>query len=226
MAGRSSAAGGCRGGEGISTPRPGRARLITGGLAVATLAGVSAYAFSGGDAVASAGGAVAGVGTLALAVGILLRFPIVVPWAVMFAGAGYVLARAHHSVVDGWAARRRRVAAPRRRARGVVDRERPPHPRRARARRAAVVDRGRARRRRRARQLRAGRRRGGVGDGRAAAHGSRRRRCGRRRRGRPAARQAGERSRRPEPAGPLTARSPSAARRPSRCGRSGRSRSR
>jgi hypothetical protein len=44
------------------------------------------------------------VGALALAAGILLRFPIVVPWAVMFAGAGYVLARAHHSVVDGWAA--------------------------------------------------------------------------------------------------------------------------
>jgi len=69
-----------------------------------TLAAVSAYAFSGSDTVASAGGALAGVGTLALAVGILLRFPIVVPWAVMFAGAGYVLARAHHSVVDGWAA--------------------------------------------------------------------------------------------------------------------------
>ena len=65
---------------------------------------MSAYAFSGGDPVASAGSAVAGVGTLALAVGILLRFPIVIPWAVMFVGAGYVLARAHHSVVDGWAA--------------------------------------------------------------------------------------------------------------------------
>jgi hypothetical protein len=69
-----------------------------------TLAGVTAYAFSGGDAVASAGGGLAAAGTVALAIGILLRFPIAIPWAVMLVGAGYVLARAHHSVVDGWAA--------------------------------------------------------------------------------------------------------------------------
>jgi hypothetical protein len=69
-----------------------------------TLAAVAAYAFSGGDAVASAGGAVAGVGALVLAAGILARFPVAVPWAVLLAGAGYVVARAHHSIVDGWAA--------------------------------------------------------------------------------------------------------------------------
>ncbi|HST13276.1 MAG TPA: hypothetical protein VLJ44_00325 [Gaiellaceae bacterium] len=69
-----------------------------------TLAAVTAYAFSGGDTVASAGGALAGVGTVALVAGLVLRFPIAVPWAVMFAGAGYVVSRAHHSVVDGWAA--------------------------------------------------------------------------------------------------------------------------
>ncbi len=69
-----------------------------------TLAAVAAYAFSGGDAVASAGGAVAGVGTLVLAAGVLVRFPVAVPWAVLLAGAGYVVARAHHSIVDGWAA--------------------------------------------------------------------------------------------------------------------------
>jgi hypothetical protein len=68
------------------------------------LAAVTAYAFSGGDTVASAGGAVAGVGTVALAAGLLLRFPVAIPWAVMLAGSGYVLARTHHSVVDGWAA--------------------------------------------------------------------------------------------------------------------------
>lgn len=65
---------------------------------------MSAYAFSGGDAVGSAGGSLAGVGAVVLAGGILLRFPTVVPWAVLFAGAGYVVARAHQSVVDGWAA--------------------------------------------------------------------------------------------------------------------------
>lgn len=69
-----------------------------------TLAGVTGYAFSGGDTVASAGGALAGLGTLALTLGLLLRFPAAVPWAVVFAGAGYVVARAHDSVVDGWAA--------------------------------------------------------------------------------------------------------------------------
>lgn len=69
-----------------------------------TLAAVSAYALSGGDTVASAGGGLAGAGTLALVAGLVLRFPIAVPWAVLFAGAGYVVARVHHSVADGWAA--------------------------------------------------------------------------------------------------------------------------
>lgn len=39
-----------------------------------------------------------------LAIGVLLRFSFPVPWGVLLAGAGYVLARAHHSAVDGWAA--------------------------------------------------------------------------------------------------------------------------
>jgi hypothetical protein len=65
---------------------------------------VTAYAFSGGDAVASAGGGLAAAGTIALAIGVLLRFSFAIPWAVMLVGTGYVLARAHHSVVDGWAA--------------------------------------------------------------------------------------------------------------------------
>jgi hypothetical protein len=69
-----------------------------------TLGVVTAYALSGGDTVASAGGGLAAAGTVALAIGVLLRFPFAIPWAVMLAGAGYVLARAHHSVVDGWAA--------------------------------------------------------------------------------------------------------------------------
>lgn len=69
-----------------------------------TLAAITAYSFSGGDTVASAGGALAGVGTVALAAAILLRFPFALPWAVLLAGAGYVLANANHSVVDGWAA--------------------------------------------------------------------------------------------------------------------------
>jgi hypothetical protein len=69
-----------------------------------TLAGVGAYAFSGGDTVASAGGALAGVGAVVLAAGIVLRFSAAIPWAVLLGGAGYVVARANHTVVDGWAA--------------------------------------------------------------------------------------------------------------------------
>lgn len=69
-----------------------------------TLAALTAYAFSGGDAVASAGGGLAAAGTLALVAGLLLRFPVAVPWAVLLVGAGYVVAHVHHSVVDGWAA--------------------------------------------------------------------------------------------------------------------------
>jgi hypothetical protein len=59
---------------------------------------------SGGDNAAFAGGAVAGAGAVALVVGLVLRLPFAVPWAVLLAGGGYVVARAHHSVADGWAA--------------------------------------------------------------------------------------------------------------------------
>ena len=65
---------------------------------------MTAYAFSGGDTVASAGGGIAAVGTAALVAGLVFRFPIAVPWSVLLVGAGYVLARIHHTVVDGWAA--------------------------------------------------------------------------------------------------------------------------
>jgi hypothetical protein len=65
---------------------------------------VTAYAFSGADIVAEAGGTLATAGTAALAAAILFRFSFAVPWALLLAGAGYVVARVHHSVADGWAA--------------------------------------------------------------------------------------------------------------------------
>jgi len=46
----------------------------------------------------------AGVGAVALVAGIVLRFPFAIPWSVLLVGSGYVLARVHHSVADGWAA--------------------------------------------------------------------------------------------------------------------------
>jgi hypothetical protein len=69
-----------------------------------TLTGVTAYAISGGDTVAFAGAAIAGVGAVALVAGIVLRLPFAIPWAMLLAGSGYVVARVHHSVADGWAA--------------------------------------------------------------------------------------------------------------------------
>jgi hypothetical protein len=65
---------------------------------------VAAYALSGADTVGFAGGTMAGVGTVALLAGIVLRFPFAIPWSVLLVGSGYVLARVHHSVADGWAA--------------------------------------------------------------------------------------------------------------------------
>ena len=68
------------------------------------LGAVTAYAALQGGRYASLGETVAGAGVVALAAGIALRLPLAVPWAVGLAGAGYVIGREHHAVVDGWAA--------------------------------------------------------------------------------------------------------------------------
>lgn len=43
-------------------------------------------------------------GLLALVAAVLVRLAPLIPWAVGLAGAGYVIGREHHRVVDGWAA--------------------------------------------------------------------------------------------------------------------------
>jgi hypothetical protein len=53
---------------------------------------------------ASLGETTAGLGAVAIAAGIVLRLPLAIPWGVGLVGGGYVVAREHHSVVDGWAA--------------------------------------------------------------------------------------------------------------------------
>jgi hypothetical protein len=50
------------------------------------------------------GGILASAGAVGLAAGIALRLSALVPWAVAFAGCGYVVGREGHRVVDGWAA--------------------------------------------------------------------------------------------------------------------------
>jgi hypothetical protein len=50
-------------------------------------------------------GAVAGGFGLALLVaGLVVRWPLTIPWSVLFAGGGYLLAREGNQSVDGWAA--------------------------------------------------------------------------------------------------------------------------
>lgn len=78
--------------------------MTTGVLGVAALAGVASYTATGGGSLASVGGALGAAGALLLAGGIAVRVTAVVPWAVAFAGIGYVVGREHHNVVDGWAA--------------------------------------------------------------------------------------------------------------------------
>jgi hypothetical protein len=104
MAGGRAAAGSARGGERIPSVRPARARLITGGGALAALAA------AGGDAVVHAGrftlpvGVVAACAAALLLAGLVLRRPLTIPWAVLLTGAAYLVGREGSSVVDGGAA--------------------------------------------------------------------------------------------------------------------------
>jgi hypothetical protein len=93
-----------RGGEVIQALRPARARLITALGALIALGGACAYA-------AATSGRLAPIafvsGTLAvalLALGIVLRWPSMIPWTIVLAGAGYLAAREGKELVDGWAA--------------------------------------------------------------------------------------------------------------------------
>lgn len=43
-------------------------------------------------------------GLALLVLGLVLRWPTTIPWAILFVGGGYLLARAGNAVVDGWAA--------------------------------------------------------------------------------------------------------------------------
>jgi hypothetical protein len=58
----------------------------------------------GSGALAAASEGVVGAGILILAIGLVFRFPLSIPWAILFAGAGYLLEREHHVAADGWAA--------------------------------------------------------------------------------------------------------------------------
>ena len=68
------------------------------------LAGAGAYATASGGRFA---GVALGATVLALALltlGLVLRWPTTIPWAIVIAAAGYIVTREGKDVVDGWAA--------------------------------------------------------------------------------------------------------------------------
>ncbi len=78
--------------------------MITGLGAVGTVAGIAAYTAAPGGTLPTVGGVVGGAGAVCLALGVVVRLPFAVPWGIWLAGVGYVVARVHHDVADGWAA--------------------------------------------------------------------------------------------------------------------------
>lgn len=48
--------------------------------------------------------AIGGLAVVLLAVGLVLRWPSMIPWAILVAAGGYLSAREGKAVVDGWAA--------------------------------------------------------------------------------------------------------------------------
>jgi hypothetical protein len=78
--------------------------VITGAGALLAFGVVVVYVFSSGGRLGSAGGGFASAGLVLLAGGLIVRWPLTIPWAVLFAGGGYLLAREGNAAVDGWAA--------------------------------------------------------------------------------------------------------------------------
>jgi hypothetical protein len=59
---------------------------------------------AGGGRFAYLAGGAALAGLVAMAIAIVLRWPGVIPWAVLATGAGYLSGREGRALVDGWAA--------------------------------------------------------------------------------------------------------------------------
>jgi hypothetical protein len=68
---------------------------------MAALGASIAYIDGSGGRLATFGAVVGALGLGLLVVGLVLRWPTTIPWAVLLVGGGYVLSRAGNSVVDG-----------------------------------------------------------------------------------------------------------------------------
>jgi hypothetical protein len=89
------------GGARISPSRPARARLITAGGSLAAFAGAAADAATTGGHLADLAVALEGAALLFVAAAVVLRWQVLIPWAVLASGGGYLVGREGHAVVDG-----------------------------------------------------------------------------------------------------------------------------
>jgi hypothetical protein len=78
--------------------------VITALGALLALGAAVVYVAGSGARLATIGAVVGGAGLVLLALGLVLRWPMTIPWSVLFAGAGYLVAREGNAAVDGWAA--------------------------------------------------------------------------------------------------------------------------
>ena len=78
--------------------------MITGLASLGALAATVAYVAARGGRLAELGWALGVVALVVLAIGLVLRWPVAIPWSILFAGSGYLVVRAGAPRVDGWAA--------------------------------------------------------------------------------------------------------------------------
>jgi hypothetical protein len=78
--------------------------VITALGSLAALAVADLYVLTSGGRLAATGAAAGALGLAVLAGGLVVRWPLTIPWAILFAGGGYLIAREGSGTVDGWAA--------------------------------------------------------------------------------------------------------------------------
>ena len=78
--------------------------MITGLMSLGALGTIVVYVAARGGRLAELGWALGVVALIVLTVGLVLRWPVTIPWSILFAGSGYLVVRAGASRVDGWAA--------------------------------------------------------------------------------------------------------------------------
>lgn len=78
--------------------------MITAAGSFAALAATVVYVAATGGRLVTLGWGLGIAALVLLTLGLALRWPLTIPWVVLFAGSGYVVGRIGHSTVDGWSA--------------------------------------------------------------------------------------------------------------------------